>query len=180
MTIHSVFVILIINTTNYLKLKEFTMLKQITLAFLAILTLSGCKTGSRSSTENNAAVLETAHESSLAAEFEKHAGDKVFFHFNKSDVSAKAKETLHKQAEWLKKHSTVKATIAGHCDDRGTREYNLALGERRATAVQNFLLTQGIEAHRLDTISYGKEKPAVVGNDEAAWSHNRRAVTEVK
>jgi len=156
------------------------MLKHITLAFLAVLTLSGCKTSPRHTTDNNVAVLNTTHESSLAADFEKHAGDRVFFGFNKSDISSKAKETLHKQAKWLKNHSAVKATIAGHCDEKGTREYNLALGERRATAVQNFLLNQGIEANRLETISYGKEKPAVVGNDEAAWSQNRRAVTEIK
>ena len=90
-----------------------------------------------------------------------------------------ARTTLGKQAEWLARYPNVRVTIEGHADERGTREYNLALGDRRATAAKNFLAAQGVDTSRMTTISYGKERPAVEGNDEAAWARNRRAVTVV-
>ena len=152
------------------------LLKKTAVAFMALLMLSACNTTKRPASVG----MMSSEESSLAADFQKHAGDTVHFGFNKSDISHESRTHLHKQAEWLKKHSSVKATVEGHCDDRGTREYNLALGERRAEAVRKFLVHQGIEASRLDTISYGKEKPAVVGDNEAAWAKNRRAVTSIK
>jgi peptidoglycan-associated lipoprotein len=108
-----------------------------------------------------------------------NVGDRVFFGFDMSDLSAEAQATLDRQATWLKKYSTAKATLEGHADERGTREYNLALGERRATAAKNYLVAAGISASRLNTVSYGKERPAVVGSNEAAWAQNRRAVTVV-
>ena len=90
------------------------------------------------------------------------------------------RQTLTRQAEWLKKYTNYQITIAGHCDERGTREYNLALGERRANAAKQYLVAQGISAQRVQTISYGKERPDPVGSDEAAWARNRRAVTELQ
>jgi peptidoglycan-associated lipoprotein len=108
-----------------------------------------------------------------------NVGDRVFFAFNESDISAEARATLDRQAAWLKKYGSVAVTIEGHCDERGTREYNLALGERRATAIKNYLVADGISAARVKTISYGKERPAVLGNNEAAWAQNRRGVTVV-
>jgi peptidoglycan-associated lipoprotein len=108
-----------------------------------------------------------------------NVGDRVFFGFNKSDLSAEARATLDRQAAWLKKYATVKATVEGHADERGTREYNLALGERRAVAAKNYLVAAGIDASRVKTVSYGKERPAVLGSNEAAWAQNRRAVTVV-
>jgi peptidoglycan-associated lipoprotein len=108
-----------------------------------------------------------------------NVGDRVFFSFDKSDLAPEARATLDRQAAWLKKYGSVDVTIEGHCDDRGTREYNLALGERRATAVKNYLVADGIGADRIKTISYGKERPAVLGDNEAAWAQNRRAVTVV-
>lgn len=108
-----------------------------------------------------------------------NVGDRVFFAFNKSDLSSEARATLDRQAAWLKKYPAVKVTVEGHADERGTREYNLALGERRATAAKNYLVAAGISAARVKTISYGKERPAVVGSNEAAWAQNRRAVTVV-
>jgi peptidoglycan-associated lipoprotein len=108
-----------------------------------------------------------------------NVGDRVFFDFNESDLKPEARATLDRQAAWLKKYPSVNATIEGHCDERGTREYNLALGERRATAVKNYLVADGVGADRLKTISYGKERPAVLGSNEAAWAQNRRAVTVV-
>jgi peptidoglycan-associated lipoprotein len=108
-----------------------------------------------------------------------NVGDRVFFNFDKSELSTEAQATLDRQAAWLKKYSAAKITIEGHCDERGTREYNLALGERRATAAKNYLVAAGISAARISTVSYGKERPAVVGSNEAAWAQNRRAVTVV-
>ena len=108
-----------------------------------------------------------------------NVGDRVFFGFDKSDLSTEAQATLDRQAAWLKKYGSTKVTVEGHADERGTREYNLALGERRATAVKNYLVAAGIPAARISTVSYGKERPAVVGDNEAAWAQNRRSVTVV-
>ncbi len=110
------------------------------------------------------------------ADFQKNVGDRVFFDYDKSDLSVDARATLSRQADWLKKYH-VSLVVEGHCDERGTREYNLALGERRANAVKNFLVAQGVPASGLSTISYGKERPAVVGDNEAAWAQNRRGVS---
>jgi peptidoglycan-associated lipoprotein len=109
----------------------------------------------------------------------QNVGDRVFFDFDKSDIKPEGRQTLEKQAEWLKKYPNVTVTIEGNCDDRGTREYNLALGERRAAAAKKVLVALGIPANRISTISYGKERPAVVGDNEAAWAQNRRDVTVV-
>lgn len=106
-------------------------------------------------------------------------GDRVFFGFDKYDLSAESRATLDRQAAWLRQYPSVTVTVEGHADERGTREYNLALGERRATAVKNYLVALGIDAARINTISYGKERPAVLGSNEAAWSQNRRGVTVV-
>ena len=110
-------------------------------------------------------------------DFAQNVGDRIFFDYNSSSLSGEAQATLERQAEWLKKYSTVNAVVEGHCDERGTREYNLALGERRANAVKNYLSTLGIPATRLSTISYGKERPAVLGSNESSWAQNRRGVT---
>lgn len=107
------------------------------------------------------------------------AGDRVFFAYDSSELTDEARATLQSQAEWLDYHSRVRVTIEGHCDERGTREYNLALGERRANAVKSYLMALGVSASRINTISYGKERPAVVGNGESAWSQNRRGVMTV-
>lgn len=108
-----------------------------------------------------------------------NVGDRVFFGFDKTDLSAEARATLDRQAAWLKKYTNVSVTLEGHADERGTREYNLALGERRAAAAKNYLVAAGIAADRVKTVSYGKERPAVLGSNEAAWAQNRRAVTVV-
>jgi len=106
-------------------------------------------------------------------------GDRVFFATDSSVVDSEGQATLEKQAQWLKSNSSVNITVEGHADERGTREYNIALGERRATAAKAYLVGQGIAASRINTISYGKERPAVTGNDESSWSQNRRAVTVI-
>ena len=108
-----------------------------------------------------------------------NVGDRVFFGYDRYDLTPEAQHTLGLQAEWLKHYMSVNITIEGHCDERGTREYNLALGERRANAVKNYLVALGIAASRVNTISYGKERPAVLGSDDAAWAQNRRGVAIV-
>lgn len=105
------------------------------------------------------------------------ASDRVFFAYDSSALSATAQKTLEKQAGWLKKHSDVKVTVEGHADERGTREYNIALGARRASAAKSQLVKLGVSAARVSTVSYGKERPAVTGSNSAAWAENRRAVT---
>ncbi len=105
------------------------------------------------------------------------ASDRVFFGYDSSSLSATAQKTLEKQAAWLKKNADVKVTVEGHCDERGTREYNIALGARRAAAAKNQLVKLGVSAARVSTVSYGKERPAVTGSDAAVWAENRRAVT---
>jgi peptidoglycan-associated lipoprotein len=108
------------------------------------------------------------------------AGDRVFFAFDRSDIDAEGRETLQKQAAWLGRYPNVAVRIEGHCDERGTREYNLALGERRANAVKNVLIAEGISPSRISTISYGKDRPIVVGSNEEAWAQNRVAITTVQ
>ena len=108
-----------------------------------------------------------------------NVGDRVFFGYDSSDLDSDALELLQDQVAWLKQNSEVSVTIEGHCDERGTREYNLALGEKRAQAVKNYLIGLGISPDRVSTISYGKERPAVVGSNDGAWAQNRRSVTIV-
>ena len=108
-----------------------------------------------------------------------NVGDRVFFGYDSSDLDSDALELLQDQVAWLKQNSDVSITIEGHCDERGTREYNLALGEKRAQAVKNYLIGLGINPDRVSTISYGKERPAVVGSNDGAWAQNRRSVTIV-
>ena len=112
-------------------------------------------------------------------DLEANVGDRVFFALDSSVLSADAQGTLERQAAWLKQYGDVNVTVEGHCDERGTREYNLALGERRAAAVKNYLVGLGVAAGRVSTISYGKERPAVLGSSESSWSQNRRGVTVV-
>lgn len=108
-----------------------------------------------------------------------NAGDRVFFETDSSDLSGEGRATVEKQAQWLKTYANTTITIEGHCDERGTREYNLALGERRANAVKNYLMSLGVDGSRVNTISYGKERPAVMGSDASSWAQNRRGVTVV-
>lgn len=108
-----------------------------------------------------------------------NVGDTIYFATDASVVGLEGLKLLQRQADWLKRYPDVAVTIEGHCDERGTREYNLALGNRRAVRVRDLLVAQGVAPRRLTVISYGKEHPAVIGSDEAAWAQNRRAVTVV-
>jgi peptidoglycan-associated lipoprotein len=112
-------------------------------------------------------------------DFQQNVGDRVFFAFDHSDITPEGQATLQRQADWLKKYGNVTITVEGHCDDRGTREYNLALGERRAAAAKKVLVALGVPANRVSTISYGKERPIVVGDNEQAWAQNRVGISVV-
>ncbi len=110
-------------------------------------------------------------------DFVVNVGDRVFFDTDSSELSEQARATLDKQAQWLNNYNRYAFTIEGHADERGTREYNIALGARRAQTVREYLISRGVQAQRMRTISYGKERPVAVCNDISCWSQNRRAVT---
>lgn len=110
-------------------------------------------------------------------DFVVNVGDRVFFEEDQSDLTPTAQATLAKQAQWLQAYPRYTVTLEGHADERGTREYNIALGARRAQAVRDYLMGQGINGRRLRTISYGKERPVAICNDVSCWTQNRRAVT---
>lgn len=103
--------------------------------------------------------------------------DRVFFAYDSSLLTGESQAALERQATWLRSNADKSVVVEGHCDERGTREYNLALGERRAASAKSYLVSLGIPSGRISTVSYGKERPAVLGSDESAWSQNRRAVT---
>ena len=107
------------------------------------------------------------------------AGDRVFFAYDSAEIASEGQQILKRQSDWLRRYGNVSVTIEGHCDERGTREYNLALGERRAQAVKNVLVALGVPASRVATISYGKERPEIPHSDDQSYAQNRRGVTTV-
>jgi peptidoglycan-associated lipoprotein len=144
-------------------------------AVAALLMMAAC---SSSSTEPPPA--STTVTPGSIADFRQNVGDRVYFDTDMSNIREDGRATLAKQAEWLKKYTNYPILIEGKCDERGTREYNLALGERRANAVRQYLVAQGVPADRIKTISYGKERPEVVGSDEGAWARNRVGITALQ
>jgi peptidoglycan-associated lipoprotein len=112
-----------------------------------------------------------------AQDFVVNVGDRVFFETDSSELTPQARATLDKQAQWLNQYNRYAFTVEGHADERGTREYNIALGARRATTVRDYLTARGVDPSRMRTISYGKERPVAVCNDISCWSQNRRSVT---
>ena len=125
----------------------------------------------------NPALSSSTAQPGSAQDFVVNVGDRVFFDTDSSSINVSAQATLDKQAVWLQQYSNYRVAIEGHADERGTREYNIALGARRANAVRNYLVSKGIAANRLSTKSFGKERPVAVCNDISCWSQNRRAVT---
>ena len=165
--------------------------------FAAVLFLAACETpsdqsgtasgqgaaGKSSSVDQGSAGTGTATTTAkrpLSTILTVDVGDRVFFDFDKYTLKAKAQQTLERQATFLKNNAGIKVVLQGHADERGTREYNLALGERRASSAKDYLVALGIDPNRITIISYGKERPAVAGSNEAAWSQNRRAVTVIE
>jgi peptidoglycan-associated lipoprotein len=112
-------------------------------------------------------------------DFRVNVGDTVHFEYDKSDITSEDRDILQRQAQWLQKYSQVRVTVEGHCDPRGTREFNLALGGRRANAVKDYLVSLGVPSSRVDTISYGKEKPVCTESDESCYAQDRRGVTTI-
>jgi peptidoglycan-associated lipoprotein len=137
---------------------------------------AGSQGGGAATTTTTQATAAPMAAPGSQADFVANVGDRIFFDYDKSDLKPEARDTLGKWVAFLKKYPADKLQVQGNCDERGTEEYNLALGERRANSAKTFLVAQGIDAGRLSTISYGKERPAVLGHNEAAWSQNRRDV----
>ena len=140
---------------------------------IAALAVSACasKPGDNSMASAGAATPGSEQD------FVVNVGDRVFFESDSSELTGQSRMTLDKQAQWLQQYQTYAFTVEGHADERGTREYNIALGARRAQAVRDYLISRGIPAQRMRTVSYGKERPVAVCNDISCWSQNRRAVT---
>jgi peptidoglycan-associated lipoprotein len=152
-------------------------------ALAAVALLAACATPpadtSTAAGSGTAAITQTAtpgSEEDLVAS----AGDRVFYAFNQSSLSGDAKGTLDKQAAFLAKYPQDSVQVAGNCDERGTEEYNLALGQRRANAARDYLVAKGVASSRISTISYGKDRPVASGSDEQAYAQNRNAITSVK
>ena len=135
--------------------------------------------GDDSQGTDNGGIGQTALPGSRADFLQNVPADRVFFAFDSYSIDEEARRILDSQSEWLNRNPNVRVTIEGHADERGTREYNLALGDRRANAARDYLQSRGVSASRMTTISWGKERPAVEGSSEYAWSQNRRAVTVV-
>ena len=148
-------------------------LKTVLLVLFASFALSACATQKKSGNMEGDVYTGTETVKYLA----KGVPDRVFFATNKSSLTTKSRDTLRKQATFLRKNKSLNVTIEGHADERGTREYNLALGERRANAAKDYLMTYGISGKRISVISYGKERPANTASTPLAWSQNRRSVT---
>lgn len=156
------------------------MKKQALATVAALFLLAACDSdGSGSGANGGAGQYGSGGYGTGSGELAANVGDRVFFAYNSSVVEAEGQATLARQAEWLNSNSGVNIVVEGHCDERGTREYNIALGERRASAVKSVLTSNGIAANRVSTISYGKERPAVMGSDEGSYSQNRRGVTVI-
>jgi peptidoglycan-associated lipoprotein len=139
----------------------------------AVLGLAAC---ANNPTGQQAGVAGAAVPGS-AQDFVVNVGDRVFFETDSTELTPQARVTLDKQAQWLQHYNRYSFTVEGHADERGTREYNIALGARRAQVTREYLISRGIESHRMRTISFGKERPVAVCNDISCWSQNRRAVT---
>ena len=148
---------------------------------VAGLALAGCASTSQpASTSTSTGSAAASTTSSSAQYLVQNVGDRVFFQTDQSNLDGSARATLRNQAQWLSQNSSVNLIIEGHADERGTREYNLALGARRANAVRDFLISEGVNGSRLQTISYGKERPVSLCSEEACWSKNRRSVASIR
>ncbi len=151
------------------------------LALTLALALAGC--ANKKNMPNSAGELGLGAGGAGAAtpgssqDFTVNVGDRIFFDTDSTSIRADAQQTLDRQAQWLSRYPRYAITVEGHADERGTREYNLALGARRAAATRDYLASRGVPANRMKTISYGKERPVAVCDDISCWSQNRRAVT---
>ena len=151
-------------------------------ALAALVVLAACSSEKPATTgmSTGAAAAAPGIVPGSEEDLKTNVGDRVFFAFDKSNLKEEARGTLDRQAAWLAKYAQVDVQIAGNCDDRGTEEYNIALGQRRANAARDYLVAKGVASARITTISYGKDRPVAMGDNEAAWAQNRNAITSVK
>ncbi|RCK99977.1 MAG: peptidoglycan-associated lipoprotein [Candidatus Tokpelaia sp. JSC189] len=145
--------------------------------FFLLLVFAGC--GSKNGDFSNSSHPGFNVQSGTAQDFMIHVGDRVLFDLDSSSIRVDAQQILARQAQWLNRYPQYTITVEGHADERGTREYNLALGQRRAVAVRDYLISQGVASNRMRTISYGKERPIAICDDIFCWSQNRRAMTVI-
>ena len=162
-------------------------LRSLSVLAAAVLLLAACKQSPTTATDTSGATNATGANSGAQSsvtkgsreDFIQNVGDRVYFDFDKTEVKPEGQQVLTRQAAWLQQYPNVTVTVEGHCDERGTREYNLALGNRRANAVKSALVAAGVAANRVQIISYGKDRPVVVGSNEAAWAQNRVGITVI-
>jgi peptidoglycan-associated lipoprotein len=148
-------------------------------AAAALALLAACSSNNQAQT-GQGAVTATGPVPGSEEDLVRNVGDRVFYDFNMSSLKPDARATLDKQAAWLAKYPQNNVQVAGNCDERGTEEYNLALGQRRANAAAGYLEAKGVASSRVTTISYGKDRPTAMGHDEQAWAQNRNAITSVR
>jgi peptidoglycan-associated lipoprotein len=149
-------------------------------ALAAVALMAACSTPATTTTTTPPPTTSNAIVPGSEEDLVANVGDRVFYDFNSSSLRSDGKGTLDKQAAWLAKYGNVNVQVAGNCDERGTEEYNLALGQRRANAAASYLKAKGVAGARLTTISYGKDRPTAQGSDEQAWAQNRNAITSVR
>jgi peptidoglycan-associated lipoprotein len=152
-------------------------------ALAAVALLSACANKPAAppvSTGTGAAAATAGPTPGSEEDLVSNVGDRVFYAFDKSTLTPDDQATLDRQAAWLQRYPNVTVLVAGNCDDRGTEEYNLALGQRRANAAKDYLVARGVDGARIQTISYGKDRPTALGDDEQAWAQNRNAITSVR
>ena len=149
------------------------------MALCCVLALAGCTKKSSTGLLEDPAGTSAGQAAPGSEQEFVNAGDRIYFEENQSTLTAEAQETLKRQAQWLQQYQSVSIQVEGHADERGTREYNIALSARRATTTREFLIAQGVEASRVASIAYGKERPAALCDAEQCWSQNRRAVSVI-
>jgi peptidoglycan-associated lipoprotein len=161
-------------------------LRSLSVLAAAVLLLAACKQSPDTSANTSGATNSTGVTAPASGvtkgsreDFIQNVGDRVYFDFNRSDIKPEGQTVLQRQAAWLMQYPNVTVTVEGHCDERGTREYNLALGNRRANAAKSALVAAGVPANRVQTVSYGKDRPVVVGSTEQAWAQNRVDITVI-
>ncbi len=145
----------------------------------ALFIVAACTSSSDTQTPSTNGTATNTDLGATQEGLNQSAGDSVFFDTDSSTLTSEGQRTLQAQAAWLAKYPSVTLTIEGHCDERGTREYNLALGERRANSARAYLVSLGVDPNRLQVVSYGKDRPFAVGSDESSWAQNRRGFSRV-
>lgn len=150
--------------------------------FIGVFSIASCASRPAPSLGDVSANSETATggaDVGSTADFAQTAGDRVFFAYDQASLGSEARQVLQRQASWLQSHASVRVVIAGHCDERGTREYNLALGAQRAAATRDYLISLGVHGARVETVSYGKDRPLDARPSEEGWAVNRNAHTQL-